>query len=99
MKTLTINDDTFQAERIIVDKQRRQIVGQDADGNEVFALRGVKFENITYEITDEQGNPVEPDLSSDEELARAIGGASSLAELKDALLGKIRPGRAARRPV
>lgn len=99
MKNLLINGDTFQAERIIVDEQRRQIIGQDADGNEVFALHGVKFENITYEITDEQGNSVEPDLSSNDELARAIEGANSLAELRDALLGKIRPSRATGRPI
>lgn len=64
MKYLYINGELAgEAEKIFVDTQKRQIVGYNVDSDTpAFALRGVKFENITYEIKDEQGNFIEPDI-------------------------------------
>ena len=66
MKYLYINNELAgEAEKIIVDEQKKQIVGYNGGSdNPAFALRGVKFENITYEIKDEQGNPVGADFPS-----------------------------------
>ena len=39
MKTLTFNNNIFKAEKII--KTENSIIGQDLQGNEVFAFRGI----------------------------------------------------------
>ena len=64
MKYLYINGELAgEAEKIFVDTQKRQIVGYNVDSDiPAFALRGVKFENISYEIKDEQGNTAGADI-------------------------------------
>ena len=64
MKTLFVNGELAgEAEKIYINKQKRQIAGYNGDSDAPsFAMRGVKFENIIYEIKDEQGNPAEPDI-------------------------------------
>ena len=64
MKYLYINGELAgEAEKIFVDTQKRQITGYNGDSDTPsFAMRGVKFENITYEIKDEQGNPAGADI-------------------------------------
>ena len=74
MKYLYINGELAgEAEKIFVDTQKRQIVGYNVDSDTpAFALRGVKFENITYEIKDEQGNPVESDIDEMTQLKQEL---------------------------
>lgn len=66
MKYIYINNELAgEAGKIYVDKQKKRITGYNGDSDtSAFALRGVKFENITYEIKDEQGNPVGADFPS-----------------------------------
>ena len=48
MKILTANGEQFQAKKII--KTDTDIIGQDVNGNEIFAFRGISdFMNFTLE--------------------------------------------------
>lgn len=99
MKKLLINgkhEENMQAEKIAVNGD--SITGYTG-GKEVFSLRGVKFDKNTFTIQNEAGEEAEADLTSDDELAVAVESAQTLAELKAALLGQIRNGRAKGRPV
>ena len=64
IKYLYINGELAgEAEKIYIDEQKKQITGHNGDSDAPsFAMRGVKFENIIYEIKNEQGNPAEPDI-------------------------------------
>ena len=74
MKYLYVNGEPAgEAEKIIVDEQKKQITGYNGGSdNPAFALRGVKFENITYEIKDEQDNPVESDIDEMTQLKQEL---------------------------
>ena len=74
MKTLFVNGELAgEAEKIIVDEQKKRITGYNGDSDAPsFALRGVKFENIIYEIKDEQGNPAEPDIDEMTQLKQEL---------------------------
>lgn len=74
MKYLYINGELVgEAEKIFVDTQKKQITGHNGVSDvPAFAMRGVKFENITYEIKDEQGNPAEPDIDDMTQLKQEI---------------------------
>lgn len=83
MKTLYINGEYHgQAERIFVDSS--SIVGKNGDA-EVFAIRGVKFENITYEIEDEQGAPASYDVDEEEQKVQDLE--QAIAELSILIAG------------
>ena len=52
MKNLIFNEETFEAEKII--KTETDIIGQDSNGNEVFAFRGVS-DFSGFEVKNEDG--------------------------------------------
>ncbi len=64
MKYLYVNNELAgEAEKIFIDEHKKQITGYNGDSDTpVFALRGVNFKNITYEIKDEQGNTAGADI-------------------------------------
>ena len=70
MKILLLNNEQFQAEKII--KTDKDIIGQDLIGNEVFAFRGISdFTGFT--ITNEDDTSTEFDIVlSDRERLSAL---------------------------
>ena len=65
MKTLNVNNKKYQAEKII--KNDADIIGQDSNGNEAFAFRGISdFSGFT--ITNEDGTSTEFDTIPKTEL-------------------------------
>lgn len=101
MKYLYINGELAgEAEKILVNEQKRQIVGYNGDSDiPSFAMRGVKFENITYEIKDDAGKAIEANMDVDQELYEAIEQAQDFEGLKKALLGQTGKAKAKGKPV
>lgn len=79
-----------------IEQSGDSIIGYDADEVEVFAIRGIN-PTVSVEIKDESGVDAAFDKSPDDDFRAAIQAASTLAELKDALLGTSGPGAEPRR--
>jgi len=80
MKRLILNghqQEAFEAERIVVDRVNGTIIGYNGK-QEVFALRGVDFSKINYEV---EGGADAPDPSSQERIAQLEQLVADLSEL------------------
>lgn len=63
MKKLIIGQEVLEAERIVVDRNKGEIIGYNGK-QEVFALRGVDFSLLNYEVEggEDAPEPSETDL-------------------------------------
>lgn len=71
MKRLLINgqpQECYEAEKIVVDREKGTIIGYTG-GQEVFALRGVDFSRLVYEV---EGGEDTPEPSETDILGRRI---------------------------
>lgn len=74
-----------------IERDGNAITGYDADGVEIFVLREID-PNVALTIVDETGAEVGFDAAPEDEFRKAIEAATSVADLKAALLGTSGPG-------
>lgn len=104
MKKLTVNgaplitdEDDNPVLAACIERDGDTITGYDADGTELFALRGIN-PTATIEVEDETGAPSDFDATPEDDFRAAVQAATTLDELKAALLGTAGPGAEPRRP-
>lgn len=90
MKTLNFNGEKFQAEKII--KTTTDITGQDTNSKEIFAFRGIS-NFAQFAIQNLDGTATTFDTDADTDLDIAINSATTLDELKKALVGDLLTGQ------
>lgn len=77
MKKLIIGQEVLEAERIVVDRNKGEIIGYN-ERQEVFSLRGVDFENLNYVV---EGGEDLPEQSPQERIAELEQLVADLSEL------------------